>query len=327
MRRASALVRTAALIRSWTGLQAHRERQMHGAMILVYHGVAQTLRDDELDTYQITQSELRRHVRYLKSFADVIPISELLKNADRLFSAKQRVAAITFDDALLSQVTLAADVMSDRNVPWSIAVPAGLVEYQQPVWTNWVRIMIKFLPADQRPLIGGHCLDHTMLQNSGSRLIHHLMHHVTSEQRDQQIQELQDSVGTEKIMEAIRNDGRFLMATWPQLGKVMETQCEILAHGWNHRPHNPLITDSDRVTEIVESRRLIEQKLGVSPAGFAYPHGITSAASASLLAQSGYQFALSTKASWFTAVDHWNVPRFDGEYPLNVLRRHLTRRR
>ena len=327
MRRVSALVRTAALIRSWTGLQAWRERHMRGALILVYHGVANKLHNDQLDTYQITQAELRRHVRYLKSFVDVIPISELLKNSDSLFAAKQRVAAITFDDALLSQVTLAADVMSDLNVPWSIAVPAGLVQHQQPVWTNWVRMMIGFLPADQRPLIGGHCLDHAMLQNSGSRLIHHLMHHVTSAQRDQQIQELQESIGSEKIMEAIRNDGRFLMATWSQLGKVMNAQCEILAHGWNHRPHNLLITESDRVTEIVESRRLIEQKLGVSPAVFAYPHGITSAASASLLAQSGYQFALSTKASWFTTVDRWNVPRFDGEYSLNVLRRHLTWRR
>lgn len=327
MRRVSPIVRTAASIRLWTGFQALRERQMNGAMILVYHGIAKKLRHDELDTYQITQSELRRHIRYLKSFTDVVPLSELLQSRECMFATKQRAAAITFDDALVSQVTLAADVMSELNVPWSIAVPAGLVEQQQPVWTNWVRMMSSFLPADLRPIVGGCSLDMATLANSGAGLINHLMHKVTSEQRDQEVLELQDSVGLDRIRDAIKADGRFLTATWTQLRDVLATRCEILGHGWSHRPHNPLICEKDQVTEIVESRKLIEQELRIAPVCFAYPHGITNDTSAKLLAQSGYEFALSTRASWFTKVDRWNVPRFDGEYSLNVLRRHLTWRR
>jgi peptidoglycan/xylan/chitin deacetylase (PgdA/CDA1 family) len=327
MRRVSPIVRAAASIRSWTGLQALRERQMNGAMILVYHGVAQRLRHDDLDTYQITQSELRRHVRYLKSFTDVVPVCDLLRSGEESIRTKQRVAAITFDDALLSQVTLAADVMSELQVPWSIAVPAGLVEGQQPVWTNLVRMLVPFLSGDRRPIVGGQLLDSELLVNSGSLLIHHLMHHVTSEQRDQQIQEFQHSVGVDRFQDAISSDGRFRMATWAQLRAVRGAGCNILGHGWSHRPHNSLISEKHRVTEILESRQLIEQRLGIAPDCFAYPHGITSDASAALLAQSGYEFALSTKASWFTTVDRWNVPRFDGEYSLNVLRRHLTWRR
>jgi peptidoglycan/xylan/chitin deacetylase (PgdA/CDA1 family) len=327
MHRVSPVSRAVASLRSWTGLQALRERQLSGGLILVYHGVAEKLRNDELDTYQITQSELRRHVRYLKSFADVIPVSDLLRQGEQILASRQRVAAITFDDALVSQVTLAADVMSELKVAWSIAVSAGLVEDQCPVWTNWVRMMTRFLSADDRPLIGGQSLDHAMLQNSGSRLIHHLMHHVTSAQRDQQIRELQESLGAEKIMEKVRLDGRFLTATWRQLSDVLGAGCEILSHGWSHRPHNSLICENDRVTEILESRMLIKRRLGIAPVVFAYPHGTTNEQSAALMEKSGYEFAVSTKASWFAKVDRWSVPRFDGEYSLNVLRRHLTWRR
>ena len=324
MRRVSSIVRVATFVRSWSGLQAWRERRMRGALILVYHGVAKKLRHDDLDSYVISQAELRRHVRYIKSLTDVIHLRDLLKNPEAGVARKQRIAAITFDDALVSQLTLAADVMTDLKVPWSIAVPAGLVEDQHPVWTNWVRVMARFLPADRRAIAGGQVLDQALLEKSGSSLIHHLMHHVTSEQRDRQIQELQDSVGVNRIRDAIMADGRFVMATWSQLRAVLGTGCEILSHGWSHRPHNSFICESDRVTEIVRSRYLIEQRLGVAPIGFAYPHGITSDTSAALLAKSGYEFALSTRGSWITSLDRWNVPRFDGEYPLHVLRRHLT---
>lgn len=324
MRDPSSIVRAVALLRSWTGLQAWRERRMHGALILVYHGVAQKLRHDDLDTYQITQSELRRHVRYLKSFTDVVPLSDLLKNENDVPRTKRRVSAITFDDALVSQATLAAEVMSELQVPWSIAVPAGLVEEQQPVWTNLVRMAVRFLPRDLRPIVGGKVLDLASLEKSGSRLIHRLMHHVTSEQRDQQIHDLLGYAGAERIREAIRDDGRFQTATWPQLRAVLGAGCEILGHGWHHRPHNALLSEIDREWEITKSRQLIEQRLGIAPLGFAYPHGITSDASSMVLAQAGYEYALSTRACWFTKVDRWNVPRFDGEYPLEILRRHLT---
>jgi peptidoglycan/xylan/chitin deacetylase (PgdA/CDA1 family) len=300
---------------------------MSGALILVYHGVTRRLRNDDLDIYQILQSELRRHVRHLKSFTDIIPLRQLLKDPEVTVAKKRRVAAITFDDALVSQLTLAAEVMADLQVPWSIAVPAGLVEEQHPVWTNWVRVMARFLRADLRPIVGGQVLNQALLEKSGSLLIHHLIHHVTSEQRDRQIQELQDSVGVDRIRDEIIADGRFVMATWSQLRSALGSGCEILSHGWSHRPHNSLICENDRVSEIVNSRQLIEQRLGAETIGFAYPHGITSESSAALLAESGYEFAVSTRGSWFTKVDRWNVPRFDGEYSLNVLRRHLTWRR
>ncbi len=234
MRISPPIVRTAALLRSLTGLQRLRERKMKGAVIMVYHGVVNQLRNDPLDTYQITRTELAKHVRYLKSFTDVVSLPDLLSSLEENLKSKQRLSAITFDDALESQTSLAAEVMVEMQVPWSIAVPAGLVEKHQTVWTNLLRLIVRFLPCDSRAIVGGKRLDHTMLADCGAGLVSHLMHHVSSHDRDMQMHDLLQSVGPpQRIEEEISADGRFKIASWTKLRQALTaaivTSCPWLA--------------------------------------------------------------------------------------------------
>ncbi|HAN46728.1 MAG TPA: polysaccharide deacetylase [Cyanobacteria bacterium UBA8156] len=82
-------------------------------------------------------------------------------------------------------------------------------------------------------------------------------------------------------------------ATWEQLREMQQSGLiEIASHTVNHIPFDRLTPDQIR-TELVESKRVLEQNLGVPVRYFTYAEGIHDAVSKRLVAEAGYEAALT----------------------------------
>jgi len=324
--------RLACSLRVWTGLQALRERKAEGAAVLMYHGVVPRERDPLLDEYTIDIAAFRSHLQFLRRGYEVVPLRRIVEYVARGSSIPNRWVAITLDDALANQVTTAAEILGEEGLPWAVAVPAGLIGTGRSIWTYELRfLLLECWPFPSVPWPSDSSEELSTRSGAAKRavlrkLLPFLFDHIDDERRAAYLDRLIKRAGRAEFLARMGADARFTLATWSQLEDLRVSGVELLSHGWHHRPQNATISPRALVEEIVESRRVMGERLGEPPAGFALPHGVKSAKTDELLRNAGYTFCLASRPQRVTGVaDSRNIPRFAAEYPLAVLRRHLLR--
>jgi peptidoglycan/xylan/chitin deacetylase (PgdA/CDA1 family) len=101
---------------------------------------------------------------------------------------------------------------------------------------------------------------------------------------------------------------------WQQLKQLAGDGCDIASHGYFHlKLNNKLFTENKRnfMQEIVKSKQMLEEKLGISITSFVYPFGLNTDVAEEALRNSGYRLA-------FTIVN--NPVKYPLERNLNVMR-------
>ncbi len=98
--------------------------ERNAGRILCYHSIGQRPRD----VNDVSQERFRRHLEIaLRSGFRFVPARELAAG-----NGSARDVAITFDDGLLSVATVAAPVLSEFGIPWTLFVVAGWSEHTEP---------------------------------------------------------------------------------------------------------------------------------------------------------------------------------------------------
>lgn len=106
--------------------------------------------------------------------------------------------------------------------------------------------------------------------------------------------------------------------TWDQLKELSEAGCEISSHGYYHLHLDQKLYERDKkafIKEIDGSKELLEIKLGVKVISMAYPNGIHSDITKTILKDAGYRCAFTIK--WGTMLspladnrDPFELPRY-----------------
>jgi peptidoglycan/xylan/chitin deacetylase (PgdA/CDA1 family) len=324
--------RVACRLRIWTGLQRLVERRAEGAAVLAYHGVVAQQRDPLLDSYTVDAGTFRSHIRFFGEGREVVPLRKIVDRLTQGEPMPRHWVAVTLDDALANQVTTAAKILEEEGFPWALAVPAGLIETGRSIWTYELRFLLLEcwpFPSVPWPVDEPRDLPTRSLAEKRAalrQLLPVLFNRVDDGQRAGYLERLIETVGQAEFRARMGADARFTLANWSQLRGLHASGVELLSHGWNHRPQNATIRREALVQEIADSRRLMGERLGELPAGFALPHGVKSKDTDALIDAAGYSFCLSSQPRRIMAgADPGNIPRFAAEYPLPVLRRHVLR--
>jgi len=295
----------------------------------MYHGVVSRERDPLLDEYAIEALAFRSHLEFLRGGHEVVPLRRIVDRVAQAEPIPAEWIAITLDDALANQVTTAAAILAEMGFPWALAVPAGLIGTGRSIWSHELRLLVLEcwpFPSIPAPVTAEELPTRTSPQKRAAfRAINAaLFDRVDDAERQAYVEGLIDRRGRAEFMDRLRDDGRFTLATWTDLERLQDAGVELLSHGWHHRPQNATIRRQALVEEIVESRRVIAERLGRPPAGFALPHGAKSPETDQLIAEAGYAFCLTSRPRRVgRAARTGNIPRFAAEYPLAVLRRQL----
>lgn len=97
--------------------------------------------------------------------------------------------------------------------------------------------------------------------------------------------------------------------SWEQLAELRDAGMEIASHG--HRHINLAEADDDTARqEIVRSKRILEEKLGITVISFAYPYGGYRKELPAMLRQAGYQIAVGVGGSFVYGTERrYYLPR------------------
>lgn len=108
--------------------------------ILFYHGVTdRPYYDRRVQANQIQFNEFERQMRYLNRNYKFISIDEFYEEfvSSRKFTGKELV--LTFDDGYKNNLTVAAPLLNEMNIPFTVFISTALVDKQDFVPTYYVR--------------------------------------------------------------------------------------------------------------------------------------------------------------------------------------------
>lgn len=131
------------------------------------------------------------------------------------------------------------------------------------------------------------------------------------------------------LVETPASDGRYAM-TWDQLGDLVRRGHVVGSHTMTHRRMSSSLTAEELRREIVDSKALIEQKLGSACDSFCWVGGEEtsySAEAAKVIAGAGYTFGFQTNAGLTTRDTHplqINRTNIEDRWPISMVTFQLS---
>lgn len=322
--------RLSTWIRTASGIQAWAEYRQRGATILIYHGIVQQIRNPFLDTYCIDVATFEQHLRFFKQNFCLVSLSDLLDTINSGDTIDPRWVSITFDDALVSQCTLAASILADHGIPWSLSVPSALVGTNRSIWTYELSFVIMkcwretIIPLPSNSSYTLNVETEAQKREAVQVIKNLLIHKVQNRDRMRYINDLIDRSGRDEYMDRFKEYDVFCMAGWDNLRILASNGVTMLSHGSFHLPFNDTLTPEEMCEETEGSCRKMKDELGFGPEGIALPGGIVGDCALSAIKSAGYRFCLTSITGRVgRGTSALYLPRVDAEYPIAVLRRHM----
>ena len=232
--------------------------------ILVYHRVGPAP-----DPFMpaLPASVFENHVRYLRKHFRVLSLTELLRAvAERQLPA--RAIAITFDDGYEDVYRHVFPIVCRVGVPITVFLATGFIDGEQPMWNDRIAAAIRDTTCEvlsdvpdvpPLPLTTLRARQEAVMATLGALKYRPL------KERDELVERIANALQASSY----QGPG---MLRWSQVGEMHKAGVEFGAHTVRH----PILTSqsaAERWDEIVDSKRVIEEKLQSPALHFAYPNG------------------------------------------------------
>jgi peptidoglycan/xylan/chitin deacetylase (PgdA/CDA1 family) len=240
------------LIASSGALRARRDT----ASIAMFHGTPPRI-----------AAELEGQLRYFASQFEIVPLETLVDAVGDAGAgqALRRRLAITFDDGLRDNVTVAYPILRKLGIPATFFVCPGLIDRGAWLWSHEMRLRLRSLGlAPRRALAAGLGAPREV-----ERFIE-WMKRLDLAARERVERELRDATRGFVPSQAEREEHE--LASWSELRALDPAVVTIGSHTLTHPTLNSLGAQAIRI-EVAESRRLIEKRLSRPATLFCYPNG------------------------------------------------------
>lgn len=270
-----------------------RRRRRLAAQILIYHRV-----NDDRDPYfgGVPVQVFRRQMEYIASRYRVLRLSDLVRHL-RAGSVPENAIAVTFDDGYRDNFEHALPVLRAAGVPATIFLATAAIDSRRQLWHDDVfsafrETRVPSLEPIGRARVGGSLAT----VEERLRVQHAFLRHIRT------LDEMERTNTILRLRDALRvgpsREMPYLMLRWDEVRAMIGAGIEFGSHTVTH----PILSRMGRAQaqrEIAESKRALEQQLGVRVEGFAYPNGTAAdftPETKSLLQEAGYGYAVSTIA-------------------------------
>jgi peptidoglycan/xylan/chitin deacetylase (PgdA/CDA1 family) len=287
----------------WLGIAGAGERRTPCGRVLMIHG-----------TPRWHAAEFERAMRYVRRQFEVVPLAAL---ADELQSSRPQLGgklAITFDDGLRNNISVAYPILQRLGLPATFFVCPALLERGSWLWNQEARQRLRRL---QRGALA------ELAQEAGAP---------ADVEGFVDWMKKQDRAGRQRVEERIRHATRefsatadehheFDLARWDELARLDPEVVTIGSHTLTH-PILTTLAPEELRQEVEESRRVLEAVLQRTVDQFAYPNGDVDA-TVHACVRATYRSAVSVEEGLVAAgCDRHMIPRIN--LPWNVLRLALA---
>lgn len=219
----------------------------------------------------ISSSEFEEQLLFLKSRGhSFIHISDLKKLEIQKF---YKPTIIFFDDGFKDVLVNALPILRKYNIPATIFISTGLIDRTSFVWTSGLRYFLINKGIESQEI----------------------------EKKINKFKQLSAIERNERINEIYSKEGFVLMPkdfnvylNWSDVLILSMNNFEIGSHGVSHKK----FTELDKFVlseELVNSKKIIEEKINEKVLAISYPHGRFNADIKVEVKKAGYDFAVSTQ--------------------------------
>lgn len=289
-------------------------------IIIVYHRIGP--KTDEWSFPSLNPHVFETQMIYLKKYFQIISMDEYINLGVQLMSKynSSRFAIITFDDGYRDSYKNAFPILRSHGIPATIFLTTGFIGSGQLFWWDIIRYMvwntkIKCFKND----IKSYNLSLNLEKTHLIAQLEYMLKCIPESKKNKIICDLIDYFNVE-----LPNDlGKELILSWDEVKEMNENGIDFGSHTVSH-PILSNISITDAIYEINQSKRDIEQKIGMPVNSFSYPNGQPLDFNPSiikLVKKSGYKCALTTKQKSVSLEEEkFELPRLSSGLDLETLR-------
>lgn len=225
--------------------------------VLKFHGVGG-------DDYPAPS--LEAHLRYLTRHFTIVPLAWIVKRVAARNHAAAGEMALTFDDGLRNNYTVAYPILRRLGLPATFFACPGLIESGRWLWNHEARVRLQMLSDEDRADLGRR-LEAPERDVQGLITWMKTLRPRPREQAEETIRS-----ATPHFRPTPEQQERFDPLTWDDLAAMSPDLICLGAHTMTHPTLRRLGSDELR-WEVRESRQSLEDKLGRRVEDFCYPFG------------------------------------------------------
>ena len=268
-----------------------RRRQAHPKfLVLCYHRIGM----NGIPLFsELPPALFEAQMRYVRRRYRVLSLDDLCEEMEKP-SQRGDAVAVTFDDGYRDLYSHALPVLRKYQIPATIFLPSVAIETGQVPWYDRVFLALKILPKDDLEIV----LDrprHFQLASFRARL-------ETAAEIIQYLRTLPDGrrreycAAFEEQIRLPQDELKDRMLTWEQIRTMGREGITFGSHTMTH-PAVSQLTESQLESELGESKRVLENRIGSPAVHFAYPFGKPAdcgTAALPFLVRNGYRSAATT---------------------------------
>ncbi len=221
----------------------------------------------------------------------IITLEEAVEKI-RAGAFKGRAAAITFDDGYRDNFETAMNLLKPKGIPATFFIPVSQTDTGEPYWWDYLHIVIQKNETAFLKWINsgkfGTIAEHIFPENRKmpvSRMAVRYLNTVENAFRLDFLNALQSEFGL--------YEGERVLMNWEEIRHLHNCGFSVGSHTLSHIPLTDLHPD-DAEKEIVESGKVLSQRIGAPIKGFSYPRGAWNRELAAMAKQAGYAYAVTT---------------------------------
>ena len=219
--------------------------------------------------YSCDEMHFAKHVTAIKHRFKVINTRQLLEIIASGDTLREPMAMITFDDGYRGNYDNAFPILRAANVPGLFFLPTSYISSNHVPWWDEVAWLIKNTQHDVIKVPGSNhviAIDRRNIKQTIRTVLTNIKNDATFTLAEKIIR-LRVVCGCEMSLE---NSDLFM--TWAQVAEMQQGGMDIGSHGHSHEILSHLSTDEQR-TELMLSKRLIEEHVNAPVDAVAYPVG------------------------------------------------------
>jgi peptidoglycan/xylan/chitin deacetylase (PgdA/CDA1 family) len=281
---------------------------------LAFHGVEHRTLDGAVQTNHHEAAIFEAMMRSLKARFQILPLSaieDVLKAPER----HSRTLFLTSDDGYANTLSVAADILEDLKLPWTLFVSTHHIDTRDAHPIFLLRLFFRFAPAGvyMLPHLEPFILDDSPRGRAAAAEEAILkLKKLRAEQADMVIAAMATRIGSTRLFDLRQQFTSEHFLHWEDVRTLSRRGVEIGAHGHRHWPLNDVQAADYLRAEAQTSRRRIEAEVGACRF-FAYPYGNVGDVSAKAwqgVREAGFSHAFTTLSGSLDASRNaWLMPR------------------
>jgi peptidoglycan/xylan/chitin deacetylase (PgdA/CDA1 family) len=218
---------------------------------------------------------LEKELPYLMRNYQILTIDEVIRHLKSGVGFRKPSVAITFDDGYLDNYTLAYPVLKKHGVPATVYLSTGLIGTSQRIWTDQIEFML--LETRKNQFSVPRLLGEKELRIKTKKEKEQVSNGIT-----EALKKRPDAERTEimrQLFESLeindnhgKNCEERVMLNWDEVQKMAKNGITIGSHSHTHPILSRMPIQKGK-EEIFESKKIIEENLGIKVKHFAFPNG------------------------------------------------------